>query len=137
MEVSMDSTGCRSAAICQPVSHLLSAALLQACYCQLATVRHGAESLLGGLLSHVGLPSDNCVAASNVAGQRLWRSQRRARRALVGFARAVSDAAFVATVHDVAVMPELQDLGLGRQLLQRLTGQVSSGAVGCLAWKLV
>jgi hypothetical protein len=48
---------------------------------------------------------------------------------LVGFARAVGDAALVATVHDVAVMPELQRLGLGRQLLARLLRQV-----GATAW---
>lgn len=50
--------------------------------------------------------------------------QRQQRRVLVGFARAVGDAALVATVHDVAVMPELQHLGLGRQLLGRLLRQL-------------
>ncbi|KAL4445893.1 hypothetical protein ABPG77_009092 [Micractinium sp. CCAP 211/92] len=53
-----------------------------------------------------------------------WPRLRRPRRVLVGFARAVGDAALVATVHDVAVLPELQGLGLGRQLLERLTRQL-------------
>lgn len=58
--------------------------------------------------------------------------QRQQRRVLVGFARAVGDAALVATVHDVAVMPELQHLGLGRQLLGRLLRQASSKLAGRL-----
>lgn len=53
-----------------------------------------------------------------------WSRPRRTRRVLVGFARAVGDATLVATVHDVAVLPELQGLGLGRQLLDRLTRQL-------------
>ncbi|KAL4425705.1 hypothetical protein ABPG75_009721 [Micractinium tetrahymenae] len=53
-----------------------------------------------------------------------WSRPRRTRRVLVGFARAVGDAALVATVHDMAVLPELQGLGLGRQLLERLTRQL-------------
>ena len=56
---------------------------------------------------------------------------RQQRRVLVGFARAVGDASLVATVHDVAVLPELQRLGLGRQLLARLVKQASP--LGCPA----
>ena len=52
---------------------------------------------------------------------------------LVGYARAVGDDALVATIHDVAVLPELRGRGLGRQLLDRLTKQVGGrprGAAG-------
>lgn len=47
--------------------------------------------------------------------------RRLSRKVLVGFARAVGDAALVATLHDVAVAPELRRRGLGAMLLQRLT----------------
>ena len=57
-------------------------------------------------------------AAAAKRGRWGWPA-RRSRRVLVGFARAVGDAALVATVHDVAVLPELQGLGLGRSLLVR------------------
>jgi ribosomal protein S18 acetylase RimI-like enzyme len=42
-------------------------------------------------------------------------------KVLVGFARAVGDAALVATLHDVAVAPELRGRGLGAALVDRLT----------------
>lgn len=45
-------------------------------------------------------------------------------RVLVGFARAVGDAALVATVHDVAVTPELRGRGIGVALVEKLTDQV-------------
>ncbi|PRW59231.1 acetyltransferase NSI [Chlorella sorokiniana] len=51
------------------------------------------------------------------------------RRVLVGFARAVGDAALVATLHDVAVLPELQGLGLGRSLLVRLLRQLDASGI--------
>lgn len=44
---------------------------------------------------------------------------------LVGYARAAGDGALVATVHDVAVLPELRGRGLGRALLRRLLAQVT------------
>lgn len=59
------------------------------------------------------------AAAAAKRGRWAWPARRRGRRVLVGFARAVSDAALVATLHDVAVLPELQGLGLGRALLTR------------------
>lgn len=59
------------------------------------------------------------AAAAAKRGRWGWPPRRRGRRVLVGFARAVSDAALVATLHDVAVLPELQGLGLGRALLTR------------------
>lgn len=43
---------------------------------------------------------------------------------LVGYARAAGDGALVATLHDVAVLPELRRRGLGRALLRRLLAQV-------------
>ena len=46
-------------------------------------------------------------------------------KVLVGFARAVSDAALVATVHDIAVLPEIREKGLGKILVEKLTDQVS------------
>lgn len=44
---------------------------------------------------------------------------------LVGFVRAVSDASLVATLHDLAVIPDLQGLGLGRKLLEQVTKELS------------
>lgn len=58
-------------------------------------------------------------AAAAKRGRWGWAPPRSGRRVLVGFARAVGDAALVSTVHDVAVLPELQRLGLGRSLLVR------------------
>lgn len=59
-----------------------------------------------------------------------WGAARpRARRVLVGFARAVGDAALVATVHDVAVLPELRGHGLGRQLLARVVRALDRGGI--------
>ena len=53
-------------------------------------------------------------------------------RALVGFARAVGDAALVATLHDVVVLPELRGRGVGAELVARLTRQVRRrGGGGC------
>jgi GNAT superfamily N-acetyltransferase len=45
-------------------------------------------------------------------------------KVLVGFARAVGDAALVATVHDIAVLPEMRGKGLGKILVEKLTDQV-------------
>lgn len=49
---------------------------------------------------------------------------------LVGFARAIGDAALVSTIHDVAVLPELQGRGIGAALVERLTLQVRWGTGG-------
>lgn len=43
---------------------------------------------------------------------------------LVGFARASSDAAFAATIHNVIVHPAVRRRGIGRNMLARLTAQV-------------
>ena len=43
---------------------------------------------------------------------------------LVGFARAVSDAALVATIHDVMVLSEVRGRKIGRTLIDKLTDQV-------------
>ena len=48
-------------------------------------------------------------------------------RVLIGFARAVGDASLVATIHDVAVIPELRGRGLGVNLVQKVTQQVRNG----------
>ena len=40
---------------------------------------------------------------------------------LVGFARAISDDAFNAYISTVAILPEYQRRGIGRELVQRLT----------------
>jgi ribosomal protein S18 acetylase RimI-like enzyme len=48
---------------------------------------------------------------------------------LVGFARAVGDRQLVATVHDVAVLPELRGMGLGTQLVKRLTKSLYDGGI--------
>jgi ribosomal protein S18 acetylase RimI-like enzyme len=56
-------------------------------------------------------------------------------RTLVGFARAIGDAALVATIHDVVVLPEVRGLGIGKAVLGRLTrrlwdvGIIDVGAV--------
>jgi len=49
---------------------------------------------------------------------------------LVGFARASSDAAFAATIHNVIVHPAVRHRGIGRNLLSRLTAQVEF-AISC------
>ncbi len=54
------------------------------------------------------------------------RRQRKKRKVLAGFARATGDGALTATIHDLAVLPELQGLGLGRKLLAKATTQVSA-----------
>ena len=66
-------------------------------------------------------------SSSSSSSWRVSTRRSRPRRVLVGFARAVGDAALVATVHDVAVLPALQGLGLGQQLVERLTRQVGGG----------
>lgn len=40
---------------------------------------------------------------------------------LVGFGRAISDTALVATLHDIMVHPKYRDSGVGRQILNHLT----------------
>ncbi|HSD85294.1 MAG TPA: GNAT family N-acetyltransferase, partial [Anaerolineae bacterium] len=45
-----------------------------------------------------------------------WEGER-----LVGFARAISDGAFNAYISTVAVLPEYQKRGIGRELIQRLS----------------
>jgi ribosomal protein S18 acetylase RimI-like enzyme len=46
-----------------------------------------------------------------------WEGDR-----LVGFARAISDGAFNAYISTVAVLPEFQRRGIGRELVRRLVG---------------
>ncbi|PSC75498.1 acetyltransferase NSI [Micractinium conductrix] len=65
-------------------------------------------------------------SSSSSSSWRVSTRRSRPRRVLVGFARAVGDAALVATVHDVAVLPALQGLGLGQQLVERLTRQLDT-----------
>jgi hypothetical protein len=48
-------------------------------------------------------------------------------KVLVGFVRAVGDAALVATVHDIAVLPEMRGKGLGKILVEKLTDEVRQG----------
>ena len=54
------------------------------------------------------------------------RRQRKKRKVLAGFARATGDRALTASIHDLAVLPELQGLGLGRKLLAKATNQVTA-----------
>ena len=44
----------------------------------------------------------------------------------MGFACAAGDAALVATVHHLVVLPDLRGLGLGRNILRKLCMQVSN-----------
>jgi GNAT superfamily N-acetyltransferase len=48
------------------------------------------------------------------------------RRRLVGFARAAGDGALVATLHDVAVLPEARRRGVGTRLVARLARQLAA-----------
>ena len=50
---------------------------------------------------------------------------------LIGFARASSDMAFAATIHNVIVHPNARHRGIGRALLRRLTSQVKR----CSLWQ--
>lgn len=75
------------------------------------------------------LDSPCLLVSAHFADDWSWvtaRRQKKKRKVLAGFARAIGDGALVATVHDVVVLPELQGLGLGRKLLAKLTTQVSS-----------
>ena len=68
-----------------------------------------------------------CRSACCSADDWSWvtaRRQKKKRKVLAGFARAIGDGALVATVHDIIVLPELQGLGLGRKLLAKITSQV-------------
>lgn len=57
------------------------------------------------------------------------RRQRKKKKVLAGFARATGDCALTASIHDLAVLPELQGLGLGRKLLAKATNQVMTAKV--------
>jgi len=61
-------------------------------------------------------------------GSSLWGPRRRAR--LVGFARAAGDYSLVATVHDVAIHPDLRGLGVGARLMKKIVTQVNQAEVG-------
>lgn len=68
-----------------------------------------------------------CRSACCSADDWSWvtaRRQKKKRKVLAGFARAIGDGALVATVHDIVVLPELHGLGLGRKLLAKITSQV-------------
>jgi GNAT superfamily N-acetyltransferase len=54
-----------------------------------------------------------------MAARLSWRSQ-------VGLARSMSDAAFVATVCDVAVSPAVQGRGIGKRLVRNLVADMRS-----------
>lgn len=48
---------------------------------------------------------------------------------MVGFARATSDGVLSATIWDVAVLPAWQRSGLGRAMMERLTGQLVANGI--------
>lgn len=52
--------------------------------------------------------------------------KRNRKQRLVGFARAISDMGLVATLVQVVVDPELQDLGIGTLMTQQLTCKIST-----------
>ena len=85
-------------------------------------------------------PEAKGQAPSSPGSGRQWWRPAAPRLVLVGFARAAGDATLVATLHDVAVLPELQGRGLGAQLLSRLTRKVRHGRgaallrAGARAW---
>lgn len=62
------------------------------------------------------VPTLNSSAMNERRKSRLMQDQ-----VLVGFARAVGDAALVATIHDIAVAPEFRRCKLGSTLLDKLT----------------
>ncbi len=43
---------------------------------------------------------------------------------LIGFGRAISDGVYQAAIYDLAVLPELQGKGVGRQILENLLSRV-------------
>ncbi|KAI3438652.1 hypothetical protein D9Q98_001074 [Chlorella vulgaris] len=122
---SFDSTMCGSQAVTID-PHRLQGALHRSLFFVAAYVNEHHLPPQQHLASR-GLAPQQAVAVAAAPWPTLPRwnqQQQQQRRVLVGFARAVGDAEFVATVHDVAVMPELQQLGLGRQLLTRLLRQL-------------
>uniref|UniRef100_A0A1D1XKW8 Putative N-acetyltransferase ycf52 n=1 Tax=Anthurium amnicola TaxID=1678845 RepID=A0A1D1XKW8_9ARAE len=48
---------------------------------------------------------------------------------LVGFGRAVTDGGLTASIHDVAVIPSLQRLGIGRKIMQRIIRVLTSRGI--------
>ena len=50
-------------------------------------------------------------------------------RTLVGYARATSDLALVATVHEVRVRADVQGIGVGRGLMRNVTREITRNQV--------
>jgi hypothetical protein len=50
-------------------------------------------------------------------------------RTLVGYARATSDLALVATVHEVRVRADVQGIGVGRGLMRNVTREITRNDV--------
>lgn len=44
---------------------------------------------------------------------------------MIGFGRAISDGAYQAAVYDVVVLPEYQNLGIGKMIMERILQKVS------------
>lgn len=54
-----------------------------------------------------------------------WLGGGSSARTLVGYARATSDLALVATVHEVRVRADVQGLGVGRGLMRNVTREIT------------
>lgn len=57
----------------------------------------------------------------------------RLKRTLVAFARATSDSALTASIHDVAVAPSLQGRGIGRHLMHRMVREIGRYGIADIA----
>lgn len=57
----------------------------------------------------------------------------RSKRTLVAFARATSDRALTASIHDVAVAPSLQGRGIGRHLMHRMVREIGRYGIADIA----
>lgn len=87
---------------------------------------------LNDLFQRVGFPRRDpgklALALGNTHTTIWVRAARKSRLAkegqLLGFARATSDGSLSATIWDVAVAPQWQRIGLGRGMVERLTGRL-------------
>lgn len=102
--------------------------------------RCGAAAWSGRNKLERAVKSSSAVVAAFIRTEELWSltggapealtaSVAPSKLALVGFARASSDTAFAATVHNMIVHPDVRRRGIGRSVLARLTAQLKRGGV--------
>eukprot|EP00252_Welwitschia_mirabilis_P006748 TRINITY_DN17657_c0_g1_i1.p1 TRINITY_DN17657_c0_g1~~TRINITY_DN17657_c0_g1_i1.p1 ORF type:complete len:247 (+),score=39.57 TRINITY_DN17657_c0_g1_i1:82-822(+) len=73
------------------------------------------------------------VSAYTLPEASVWLNRlvtgKKVEKQLVGFGRAISDGSFTASVHDLAVEPSLQRLGIGKRILKRIVRILTSQGI--------